>query len=62
MKEKKRFEMVYRQGTMNVTEIWVDTETGVTVTQAGRPKVVDIELNVYAAFHKEDVEIDLYGE
>ena len=29
MKEKKRFEMVYRQGTMNVTEIWVDTETGV---------------------------------
>ena len=29
MKEKKRFEMVYRQGPMNVTEIWVDTETGV---------------------------------
>lgn len=40
----------------------IDTETGVTVTQAGRPKVVDIELNVDAAFHKEDVEIDLYGE
>ena len=25
----KRFEKVYSQGTMNVTEIWVDTETGV---------------------------------
>lgn len=29
MKDKNRFEMTYRQGTMNVTEIWVDTETGV---------------------------------
>lgn len=31
MKEKKsnRFELVYRQGAVNVTEIWVDTETGV---------------------------------
>ena len=25
----KRFEKVYSQGTMNVTEIWVDKETGV---------------------------------
>ena len=25
----KRSEKVYSQGTMNVTEIWVDTETGV---------------------------------
>ncbi len=25
----KRFEKVYKQGTMEVTEIWVDTETGV---------------------------------
>ncbi len=25
----KRFERVYSQGTINVTEIWVDTETGV---------------------------------
>ena len=25
----KRFEKVYSQGTMNVAEIWVDTETGV---------------------------------
>ncbi len=24
-----RFKKVYHQGTMNVTEIWVDTETGV---------------------------------
>ncbi len=24
-----RFEKVYGQGVMNVTEIWVDTETGV---------------------------------
>ena len=26
---EKRFEKVYSQGTMNVTEIWVDKETGV---------------------------------
>lgn len=25
----KRFEKVYSQGSMNVTEIWVDKETGV---------------------------------
>ena len=25
----KRFEKVYGQGAMDVTEIWVDTETGV---------------------------------
>lgn len=29
MKGKDRFEKVYSQGVMNVTEIWVDTETGV---------------------------------
>ena len=29
MAEKKRFKKVYSQGTMNVTEIWVDKETGV---------------------------------
>ena len=27
--ETKRFKKVYSQGTMNVTEIWVDKETGV---------------------------------
>ena len=26
---KDRFEKVYAQGTLNVTEIWVDKETGV---------------------------------
>ena len=26
---KERFEKIYSQGAMNVTEIWVDTETGV---------------------------------
>ncbi len=26
---KERFEKVYSQGAVNVTEIWVDTETGV---------------------------------
>ena len=26
---KERFEKVYTQGTLNVTEIWVDKETGV---------------------------------
>ena len=26
---KERFVKVYSQGTMNITEIWVDTETGV---------------------------------
>ena len=26
---KDRFEKVYTQGTLNVTEIWVDNETGV---------------------------------
>lgn len=29
MKGKDRFERVYSQGVVNVTEIWVDTETGV---------------------------------
>lgn len=28
-KEKERFEKVYSQGAMNITEIWVDKETGV---------------------------------
>lgn len=28
-KDKNRFEKVYSQGTVNVTEIWVDKETGV---------------------------------
>lgn len=27
--KKDRFEKVYSQGTLNVTEIWVDCETGV---------------------------------
>lgn len=27
--DNKRFEKVYGQGSMNVTEIWVDKETGV---------------------------------
>lgn len=26
---KNRFEKIYSQGTLNVTEIWVDKETGV---------------------------------
>lgn len=29
MAKKERFEKVYSQGAMNVTEIWVDKETGV---------------------------------
>ena len=29
MFDEKRFEKVYAQGTMTVTEIWVDKETGV---------------------------------
>ena len=29
MKDGKRFEKIYSQGSMNVTEIWVDKETGV---------------------------------
>lgn len=29
MADNKRFEKIYSQGTMNVTEIWVDKETGV---------------------------------
>lgn len=29
MAKGERFEKVYSQGTMNVTEIWVDKETGV---------------------------------
>lgn len=28
-KENERFERVYSQGAVNVTEIWVDKETGV---------------------------------
>lgn len=29
MEENKRFEKVYSQGSMSVTEIWIDTKTGV---------------------------------
>ena len=29
MSKNERFEKVYSQGTLNVTEIWVDQETGV---------------------------------
>ncbi|MCR4797818.1 MAG: DUF6440 family protein [Lachnospiraceae bacterium] len=29
MAKEERFKKVYSQGTVNVTEIWVDTETGV---------------------------------
>ena len=29
MAKKERFERVYSQGALNVTEIWVDTQTGV---------------------------------
>ncbi|MCR4614528.1 MAG: DUF6440 family protein [Clostridiales bacterium] len=29
MSKAERFEKVYSQGAMNVTEIWVDKETGV---------------------------------
>ena len=29
MGKNDRFERIYSQGTMNVTEIWVDKETGV---------------------------------
>ncbi|MBR0374287.1 MAG: xylan 1,4-beta-xylosidase [Mogibacterium sp.] len=29
MSYSDRFQKVFSQGTMNVTEIWVDTETGV---------------------------------
>lgn len=29
MAKSERFEKVYSQGSMNVTEIWVDKETGV---------------------------------
>ena len=29
MAKNDRFEKIYSQGTMNVTEIWVDKETGV---------------------------------
>ena len=29
MTKNERFEKTYSQGTMNVTEIWVDKETGV---------------------------------
>ena len=28
-KEMERFEKIYSQGSLNVTEIWVDKETGV---------------------------------
>jgi hypothetical protein len=29
MGKKERFEKIYSQGTVNITEIWVDQETGV---------------------------------
>ena len=29
MKKDERFEKVYSQGAVNVTEVWVDKETGV---------------------------------
>ena len=39
----KRFEKVFSQGTMDVVEIWVDTETGVNylwlLDESGKPVV-----------------------
>ena len=32
MAKDERFEKVYSQGQINVTEIWVDKETGVNLT------------------------------
>ncbi len=29
MAKKQRFEKIFSQGTVNVTEIWIDKETGV---------------------------------
>ena len=29
MKNKKRFKVIYSQGSLTSTEIWLDTETGV---------------------------------
>lgn len=29
MNDNKRFEKTYSQGTLNVTEVWVDRQTGV---------------------------------
>jgi len=29
MEKEKRFQKIYKQGTIDVIEIWVDTETGV---------------------------------
>ena len=29
MEKEKRFQRIYKQGAMDVIEIWVDTETGV---------------------------------
>ena len=41
-----RFKKVYRQGTIEVVEIWVDTETGLTplLDKDGKP-VVSSELS-----------------
>ena len=35
MAKNDRFEKVYSQGTMNITEIWVDKETGVNYVETG---------------------------
>ena len=38
MAKNDRFEKVYSQGTMNITEIWVDKETG----REGKPIITAI--------------------
>ena len=44
MAKNERFEKVYSQGTMNVTEIWVDKETGVNyLYHAGMTPLLDRE-------------------
>ncbi len=60
MKKEKRFETVYKQGTMDVIEILVDNETGVNyvfrasgyaggmtvlLDKAGKPVVTPVEKN-----------------
>ena len=41
MAKDQRFEIVYSQGTITVTEIWVDKETGVNyfIMQVAIPEV-----------------------
>ena len=58
----RRFEEVYSQGTLTITEIWVDRETGVNYlfhasgNAAGLTPLLDREGRVMVTYLKEELD------